>query len=528
MKVITLLLGFLSSASLAALALALSRQPVLRSHLGTTDLGLLLSSSHANRSKLNIVMQITEDLAHTAQQAHDLWNAEASGMESRVLREENLTQNSAKVVAGNVRHEQFLKQANAYPDVHLIYSIGCSNQSSYGYQLIQALTLDYSWAQHRQPGRLTRIVSGCEDDAAKKAAMEQTSLMRDTDLARFSVWFTSKNETLPDGSTYVMLNRPTALIKYFATQATEDHVIYGILDPDFVFLKPLPISTLRQVAHGRPVAAYYDLGSLAPKWPIWGRSICEDMYGPGAQVCEAFEKVTPKRSKQRFEAGAPYLMFRADWQRVLTPWISMMLPMRKFWKMIESDMYAYMAACVLLGLDHYIAQNLMKTCMVDDRVPVTEDDVFIHYCKQYFVTETRGGAYNMNKIMDLMSPNERAYLQSRGLTVPGYAYMFSKYWLRVHSQRWVFDCEAPLLVEPPRLGEHELNTFMDPGPLKKNYKVLWLLVPAINNAVTAYKHKTCDSQGRYINLRKLTLLHMGKSHPKGQWNSILSEKDIVQ
>ncbi|GBG30384.1 Hydroxyproline O-arabinosyltransferase 3 [Hondaea fermentalgiana] len=393
-----------------------------------------------------------------------------------------------------------------------MYNVGCGGHSSYRYQLIQALTLDFSWSKHGQPGRLTRIVSGCTDDDERRAAMMQTSIQSPSDLARFDVWFTEKNDTV-NGVKYVMFNRPTALIKFFATQPTPEDTIYGVLDPDFVFLHTIPASTLAKVDHHEPVSAFYSLGS---KWVSWGKEICESHVAGNIGDCSTFGPRLRPLSQTIYEGGAPYFMSKSDWQELLPVWISVMPATHKFYAGIESDMYAYMISLVLLGMKQTLETNLMRTCMITKNVRMDDETVFVHYCQRYHVQETRGGPYNVNNASEFMRPGQ--YIEA----VSRHTYSFSKYWMQARgSQDWILECESPLLVEPPKLSNIFFANLREPSLQRKDYAVLRALVPAINDALAAFKSKVCPSQGRKINLARSMILHESHKHTKHLLNSII-------
>mmetsp|Transcript_12297 Transcript_12297/g.23896 ORF Transcript_12297/g.23896 Transcript_12297/m.23896 type:complete len:523 (+) Transcript_12297:114-1682(+) len=399
-----------------------------------------------------------------------------------------------------------------YPELHVIYNVGCGGHSSYRFQLIQSLTLDYSWAKHRQPGRLTRIVSGCGEDPVKRKAMSQTSIEDPEALARFDTWFTEANDTV-NGVKYVMFNRPTALIKYFATQKTSESAIYAVLDPDFVFLHKIPDDVIRKVRPGKPVAAFYALGS---KWVEWGQSICRGEPQYTDAVCDRFDRGTRIRSASIYEGGAPYLMVKSDWQRLLPTWISVMPPTHKFYSGIESDMYAYMIAFVLLDMEHTLEKNLMRTCMANSRQQVDDGTTFIHYCQRYHVQETRGEAYNVNNASEFLPSNKYNPETSK------YLYVFSKYWMQaIEPQKWILECESPLLILPPKLPESHFYSLNSPSLQRKDYRVLNELVPAVNDAISAYKRKICPAQGKTPNFQREMILHESHRHTKHLLNSII-------
>lgn len=76
--------------------------------------------------------------------------------------------------------------------------------------------------------------------------------------------------------------------------------------------------------------------------------------------CKVYLEVSSRDSRTKFEAGAPYFMFAHDWLRVIPIWIRVMPIMFTYYNGIESDMYAYMVACVYEGIDHVLGLHLMR------------------------------------------------------------------------------------------------------------------------------------------------------------------------
>eukprot|EP00516_Mucochytrium_quahogii_P007697 CAMPEP_0203756376 /NCGR_PEP_ID=MMETSP0098-20131031/9681_1 /ASSEMBLY_ACC=CAM_ASM_000208 /TAXON_ID=96639 /ORGANISM=" , Strain NY0313808BC1" /LENGTH=343 /DNA_ID=CAMNT_0050648243 /DNA_START=88 /DNA_END=1116 /DNA_ORIENTATION=- len=312
--------------------------------------------------------------------------------------------------------------------IHLIYSVGCGGGSSYKLQLIEAMVLDYSWAKKKQPGNLTRIVSGCVHDKERREMMSRTSLTAKYDLERFNVWFTEKNDSLPDGTRYVMFNRPTALVKFFQTEATADDTVYGVLDPDFLFLNPIPSHLVDMVREKKAVAGYYGLG---PRWTKWGYELCMEKF-PNRLDCAKYTTVDSSVSRTSFEAGAPYLMLRSDWQELLPLWLTVMPPTyERYYNGMESDMYAYIIASFAIGLEHHLDRSLMRTCMRGDSTSVGPDNTFIHYCQRFTMYETRGPKYQFNDVKEFLPHARPEKMLSK------FTFTFSKYWIQPRNkQKW--------------------------------------------------------------------------------------------
>ena len=96
----------------------------------------------------------------------------------------------------------------------------------------QSLLLVHSALSVRQPGKITRLTSGCSNEAQREAARRST-------LHPAVAFFAAP---LPESiKTYHWANRPFALREWFLHQPQPVVGTVAILDPDMVFLAPLAL-----------------------------------------------------------------------------------------------------------------------------------------------------------------------------------------------------------------------------------------------------------------------------------------------
>lgn len=220
-------------------------------------------------------------------------------------------------------------------ELHTIYSVGCDNLMYW--MLQQSVTLDYSWHVVKQPGHLTRIVSGCNYAAKHIREMSRTSIpmkpdihfLDDSDLvdqclnqsdstsqssifplnwnvnSRFHILFMPSYDDIKERhkhlfndsviNRYPQLNRIVALyILYHCTDYTQIPMEYAmVLDPDFIFLKALRIDELQRrfaLSLHHPVAGNYGLGN---RWVQWLKEKDDSI------------KMEEIQSAQHYESGVP-------------------------------------------------------------------------------------------------------------------------------------------------------------------------------------------------------------------------------
>jgi hypothetical protein len=251
-------------------------------------------------------------------------------------------------------------------------------------------------------------------------------------------------------------------------------------------LSLVPEHLLRNIGPGRPAMGYYGMGT---HWYRWARDICAKERALAVSECELlFPMLSSEAGRSHYEGGAPYFMVGSDWLDILPRWIALLSPMKKRYDGIESDMYAWAMASQELNatrrFEHTVVE-LQQTCMADDSKPFLEDEssTFVHYCQRYFSPEVRGAQYEVQKGSEFLSETHTKGQPS------DFVFSFSKYWMAMAPPDSVLGCDTPLLVEPPVLTA-EQRALLTPK-LTKYYKVLWKVVPAVNDALAEFKIRFC-------------------------------------
>ena len=116
----------------------------------------------------------------------------------------------------------------------------------------QALLFVHSALTVGQPGKITRLVSGCRDDAERLAA--RRSVLEPAASAYFVA------ELPPSLAAYKYANRPYALREWLLHSGEQLSGHVAICDPDMVLLAPLVVPSpqiyadLRAYAYGQAIA----------------------------------------------------------------------------------------------------------------------------------------------------------------------------------------------------------------------------------------------------------------------------------
>jgi len=403
--------------------------------------------------------------------------------------------------------------------LHIIFSSGCNN-----FQHWQSEFLLASAVLAGQRGRITRIVSGCHDKSAEKVAHRHQTFPEGKNdlLVPFDLLNRSVNEdfglfitpSFEGAKDFPWINKPSS-IKYFMDNAMTEldrlgETTVAILDPDFIFIKPLTQtgSSLDQVIasrgqdtdsginkefidvaiKGRPVGQRYGLES---GWMVEELQPVEKITGNPDSPAKRW---TSKMAAKYTSVGPPMILEKTDLLQLSHEWEKNMRPvLQAVGADILADMWAYSIGAADLDLkhttlDHYMVSNW----------------------------GTHGQAYEWIdawKEMSCLEPKEPA-----GMKSPTFIHLASNFKApNGHSGPWMFhkghvpadilDCDSPLIVEAPdNLWEISVDR-----KVKQRAWVLCNTVSRLNKIVLMYKKKFCPIG---FETRKLVRLIQSKTEDR--------------
>jgi peptidyl serine alpha-galactosyltransferase len=213
-------------------------------------------------------------------------------------------------------------------DIYVVFSTDCTP-----YQDWQSLVLFHSAKLVKQPGVITRIASGCNEEKQKQLSKLYRDLYGNYCTVHFTPDFKKDAKTQ---RSYDFYNKPWGLKHWldYANPPIPSHALVALLDPDMAFLRPitLEIGTLPNIVSkripkkeigdnitlGHPVAQTYGLG--AP----WAREKHKhfDKYkicgqdSPCVKPDEAF-------AEMHYSVGPPYVMVKEDFIRIANSWTTL-------------------------------------------------------------------------------------------------------------------------------------------------------------------------------------------------------------
>jgi len=347
-------------------------------------------------------------------------------------------------------------------DVHVLISSGCSPKQNW-----QCETLMYSWQLINHPGKITRIVSGCESDGEKEAASKSA-------VKNANVFFT---EDFCEMDRVVMKdkwekkifchlwNKPMSVMKFFEQKNLKESV-YILLDPDMVITKQfethLPSSGDQYVHEGHAVHQRY---GYSDNWNHWG--FCKE---PGCKKGKNYDR-------KHYVVGPPYMMHLKDWKRLTPLWVEYSHQTRKhLWENddLMFEMYSFSLASAHLAMNTTVSEDWMLSSVSSPREGWDElhtphdhhapriEGPLLHYCQTYRLC------------------NDDKWTKG---TCP---FLFIKHNV---PKDILANCEMPLLKELPLTDE---MIGYDPHPKKRNVFMIHWLTKYVNGAVAGYRAKYCE------------------------------------
>ena len=266
--------------------------------------------------------------------------------------------------AGAAAAKQQLAPVEPEPDIHVIFSTDCTT-----YQDWQTLVLFHSATVVGQPGPVTRIASGCDEE--KKQTL--TALYKKL-YPQYHVHFTPDfKKDDKTGHSYDFYNKPWGLKHWlqYADPAIPPGTAVALLDPDMIFIRPLTTKMRGQpnnlynkqlkaediyekVALGKPVAQLYGLG--AP-WTNDNHKKFNRTYICGADSpCR--ESNTPF-GEQHYAVGPPYIVVKEDMERIASTWTKFVPRVYEHYPYLLAEMYAYSMAAAHERLPHMQFEHFM-------------------------------------------------------------------------------------------------------------------------------------------------------------------------
>jgi peptidyl serine alpha-galactosyltransferase len=341
------------------------------------------------------------------------------------------------------------------PRYFMVFSTSCSP-----FQDWQAMAFFHFALKVNQPGNVTRLVSGCNDLQAQ-AQIEVFEEKIAPLSPHFSLHITP-DYGVHDNQKY--WNKPNGLLDWMEKvlgfperSADYRNDIVIIVDPDMMLLRPITnnfddynadwVSDLHinsRILRGRPVAQAYGFGA---GWLTSLKGNLAHVVGPDSPA----HQVTLADAGTFYPAGPPYLGLAQDMYAIAVHWVKFLPRVHDIFPQFMAEMHAYSIAAAHLEMPHQLSKGFMisdvgtgheafgfldnltrkETCLAE--FPKEKLPFVLHFCQRYALGR----------------------------------WFFSKYKLREDF----FECDAPLMREPPRNVAEIYDWYMFPNGIEfKNYK----------------------------------------------------------
>lgn len=397
-------------------------------------------------------------------------------------------------------HQENQTKTTAYNDssptggvhYHIIFSTGCTTNQDW-----QSYVFFHGVVTSGQPGRVTRIVSGCtaENEQTLRAIFaKQIAPMAAP--GRFQLHFTPDYKNVKPGADYKYWNKPFGL-KHWLEHALgfphpsvvdEDSIVI-LLDPDQLIIRPFTNNNFSntdwkflaegqtprtKVEHGKPMGQLYGFGL------DWKKII--DMTKVTKEHSPVLD-MSDKEAQAGYIVGPPYIATARDMYQIALKWSEFAVPVHDQHPELLAEMYAYCLAAAHLGLSHQTAASFM----VSD-IDSGKGEGWQQYVDQLSETEVCETRQDPDRY-----PNVIHFCQRYGLG----PYFFGKY----RFPKDFLSCESPLFKEPPPSLALDYTDKLFPDGKHAKYSrtkakrsafMICQLISAVNDAAEYFKRHNCD------------------------------------
>ena len=327
----------------------------------------------------------------------------------------------------------------AQNEVHVIFSTDCNP-----FQDWQSLLLFHSATQVGQQGPITRIASGC-DEVKKKELTELYQKLYPTYHVHFTPDFAIDPKT---GKKYHFYNKPYGVLHWLdnAQPAIAPGTVVALIDPDFIFLRPLTAKMAGQantivsgsvstsevfdrIKAGHPAAQHYGLGGpwVDDTHKKFNRTYICGEKSPCRRV------PSPREGDKYYAVGPPYILERNDMHALAKSWVDFVPRVYEGYPYLLAEMYAYSMAAAHEQLPHLRVDHFM-------------------------VSNTLAGGEGwqwVDALSDVCTPPVNGvYFPDKPLpTFLHYCQFFRAAEIGFHKRRVykdIFSCERPMLMDLPR------------------------------------------------------------------------------
>lgn len=390
---------------------------------------------------------------------------------------------SSDATQSQTAHDEKKKKDPSRPYYHIIFSTSCSDKMHW-----ESYVLFYHAFAVKQPGNVTRLLSGCSDEQAK-----QQQVFFQQHIKTLSPYF--HLHLTPDFSQidhhkednkkerYKYINKPLSLRHWLEnvlgyddhSNSNEqfDNDIIFLIDPDMILVQPLthdfsdskydaviwveaqeelqaPGSKI--VRHGHPFAQQD--GSLASDWlELNLTAITLDPNTPAHAIVKDDGPI-------HWNSGPPYILTARDAYQVAQLWTEYTPRVHKQYPFTFAEMFGYIVATAHLQLSHTMIKSLVvTTTATPNREAWPLVDVLPDGSVCPFPNDEASASLNHG--LFVLHYNKRYLLGNR------------TFWSKYRMPGNILDCALPLLDEPLPSIQSERQSLWPPPTIRNQLKMNW-------------------------------------------------------
>lgn len=385
-------------------------------------------------------------------------------------------------------------------EYHIVFSTGCTL-----YQDWQSYVFFYHTMVSKQPGTITRIVSGCENEEAE----QKVRAIFDKEIhpmapGRFKIHATPDYSKLEDGKSYVYFNKPFGMKHWlenalgFPNSPVNEDAIVILVDPDQLIMRPFRNNDFSntkwkflkkgekprtRIEHGKPMGQLYGFGLQ------WKQRVNMTAIVANSRV----DKLSTEEAQAGYIVGPPYVATARDMYTIVKQWCEFAHPVHKQYPFLLAEMFAYCLAAAHKKLPHQTAVSFMIS------------DVGMKNMEGWSYIDQISDSEICGDFSEEELPNVLHFCQRYGIG----NFFFGKRKL----PKDFMSCESPLLAEPPLLAKYNYANFpgnvkkiWDQAMAKRNAFATCYMLKALNAAAEYYKRQHCDVNTANFN-KNLLLSH---------------------
>jgi len=407
---------------------------------------------------------------------------------------------------------------------HMVFSTDCS-----AYQRWQSYILFYRAKRVGQPGKITRIASGCDDEESKIELDWHTKHISNQISSDYSIHLTPHFSRVKDAdgketdTDYKFFNKPFGVLHWMSygpdmgfkldvsDHADVDDTIVILIDPDMVPTRPITrdfppdpslnigvTSDPHRVTQGHPFAQIFGFGDAWRNLDL--PTITGDPSTPALDVSSG-------DARRHYAVGPPYIATASDMYRIVVKWAEYVPRVYAEHPHLMAEMYAFSIAAAHLELPHRLMKSMM---MSDSNVEAEgwkmfEDEVGAEEMCRFGKGIAKDGSEGGMVVEEVGGKK----LSVANVIHHCQRYMLGKWFFgKRRVPKDFFSCEKPLLLTPPddlgilydyripppspghREGGDKKN--LAPKQVKRETFMLCYLIQAMNEASTFYKEENCD------------------------------------